>query len=288
VFAAVYPGGLGAARVHIAGAVLDSGTVGAFGRVVGEVCRAVVVGADGTPPARAAGRGLPRLLRTVIVTAGLAALGWLLSTLLATGAAAAESTPDTGSPGLLGGLVGGLTHLLGATADTGTADPPGDTTATRPAPVNPIVAAPPASSAPTPAPATATSVRSPAPATADRPAPAAKPGRTAAAAHRSTRATARSAPAAPPSGQPPTGDRPTIPASDHTGRKPAPDPAPTAPAAPTSSVSPGHDGPGHARGGAALPAGTAAAVPPAGPHTDFGRASLAGSRTAGLPAMSPD
>lgn len=236
----------------------------------------MVVGADGTPPARAAGRALPRLLRTVIVTAGLAALGWLLSTLLATGTAAAESIPDTRPPGLLGGL----THLLGATADTTPASPPGDTAATRPAPADPIVAAPQTSAAPTPAPASVARVR-PRPATATRPAPATKPGRTAAVAHRSTPAPAGQAATA-------TASSSAVPATTHTGRKPAPDRAPSAPPAPNSSVSAGHDGPGQARGGTALPAGLTVAVPPAGPRTDLGRASLAGSRTAGLPAMSPD
>jgi hypothetical protein len=239
----------------------------------------VVVGADGTPPARAAGRVLPRLLRTVIVTAGLAALGWLLSTLLATGGAAAESTPDTGSPGLLGGLVGGLTHLLGATPDTAPANPPGDTA---PAPVDPIVAAPPPPAAPTPAPAMVAHVR-PRSATATRPSPTARPGRTAAVAHRSTRAPAAAGQAAPT-----TASSSAVPATGHTGRKPAPDRAPSAPAAPNSSMSAGHDGPGQARGGTALPAGQTVAVPPAGRRTDLGRASLAGSRTAGLPARSPD
>jgi len=248
----------------------------------------VVVGADGTPPARAAGRGLPRLLRTVIVTAGLVALGWLLSCLLGTGAAAAESTADTGSPGLLGGLVGGITgvlggtvstpdtgstaplggrtHLLGAPAAVAPARPPGDT---QPAPVNPIVPAP-------AAPAPAVQVRAHPPAATGQPAPTAKPDR-AAAAHRSTRVTAAFENAAPAGQLAPT-----------TGGKAAPDPAPTVPAAPTSSVSAGHDGPGQARGGAFLPAGPAPAAAPPGPHAGLGRVGLAGSRTAGLPALSPD
>lgn len=241
-----------------------------------------------------AGGRVIRMLRALLVTAGLAALGWLLVALFATGTAAADETPtapaehaSTGS-GLLGlvtgvvetatGTAGQLTAPLLDTADSALApvvDPPPDTAEPAPTPVERV--APPA--VPTAAPVTAP------PVPLARPEPVAAP---------------RPEPAAP---EPSVRPRPIVQdVGDEIGEAPidradrsdpnrTPGKAPTAPAAPalpTSTVSAGHDGPGTARGGPGVLAAQPGLVPPAAALSRHTEASDAGGQSPGLPALSPD
>jgi hypothetical protein len=235
-----------------------------------------VVAEEGTGLARVAAR----LLRAVLVTTGLVALGWLLTTLLSAGSAAADPTDELTGPT----MADAANQVLTATTQT----------------VSAAVLAPPAAADPAPAPpppaeravTVVTAEHAPAAApVAQRPAAEhpRKPARHQAAAqpHRAGHpAPAPKEEAPKPAAAPATtGSAPADRASD---QDPVPDRTPITPTAPTSSVSAGHDGPGGARGGSALPSALAEPVPVSAPHLRLDRAGTATSRTAGLPAMSPD
>lgn len=235
-----------------------------------------MVAEEGTGMARVAAR----LLRAVLVTAGFVALGWLLTTLLSTGSATADPADELTGPT----MAVAANQVLTATTQTVSAAVLAPPAAADPAPAPPppderAVTAATAESAPAAAPAAQRSAaehpRKPArhpavaqPRRAGHPAPAPKEE--------------APKPAAAPA---PTSSAPADRASD---QDPAPDRTPGAPTAPTSSVSAGHDGPGGARGGSALPSALAEPAPASAPHIRLDRAGTATSRTAGLPAMSPD
>jgi hypothetical protein len=232
-----------------------------------------VVAEEGTGLARVAAR----LLRAVLVTAGFVALGWLLSTLLTTGSAAADPADELTGPTMADAANQVLTASAQTVSAAVLAPPPAADPA--PAPPPPAVTVVPADRAPAATPA------------AQRPAAAQharKPARHAATPPRRAghQALAPKEEAPRPSAAPVTTG--TAPADRASDQDPGPDRTPAAPTAPTSSVSAGHDGPGGARGGSALPSALAEPAPASAPLNRLDRAGTATSRTAGLPAMSPD
>src|SRR5882672_10284013 len=103
-----------------------------------------VVAVDGTEPAHPA----VRLLRAVLLTAGLAAAGWLLTALFAAGSASADVTLPSDEPMMTGGLPDDLSQVLTGSAQTTAVPhtPPAaaDPVSTPPPPATAVATAPPA------------------------------------------------------------------------------------------------------------------------------------------------
>jgi hypothetical protein len=270
----------------------------------------VVVAVAGTKPARVAGGRLPRLLRCALAAIGLSALTWLVSLLVGTGTAAADTPPPgqsspppttTHSSGLLGGLVGTLTNAVGGVLNTATTTAgqlTGAVLDTAGPAVPPVISPPPAASEspqPRPEPGRTDTPSVPrfsprATIPVDGPIPVAAP------------APAPSPPPAPPVVRQPAAARTEVPVVHRAepitteranqsvpDRSPAKLPtAPPAPAVPTSTVSSAHDGPGQARGNQGVLAATPGIQAPADAFSTRGRTGDAGDGAAGLPAASPD
>lgn len=266
----------------------------------------MVVAVDGTRPAQVAGRRLPRLLRGALVAIGLSGLIWLLGLLIGTGTAAADTAPPDQGPssqstGLLGGLVGGLTNVVGGVLQTTTTTVgqlTGGLLDTATSVLPPVMSPPPPAVPETQAPQ-------------PEPVPIAKVvarsvPRATVAVERPVRPTPKPAPAPPPAVHKhavppvqvavkrPSGTVDRVDTAGHASpsepvRTPGKAPsAPAAPALPTGSVTSGHDGHSHARGCSSMLAGQASLEPPAEAFTTRNRATDAGDRPTGLPAASPD
>jgi hypothetical protein len=230
----------------------------------------VVVTVHGPELARGAGF---RLLRAVLLAAGLAALAWLLLALFGSSTAAADDAP---SDGLVNGVVNGLTGGVSASSTSVAAKP---VAAVAPATVSAeSVAAVPAKAATPPAAPVATPA-----ATAPKPAAKSSVKRTPRPAAHARQPVAKPKPV------------PVVAAAmskvdpENQVNRPGREPAPVkAPLAPSGSVTAGHDGPGTARGlHGTLPL-TSVAKQPAVVLTTSPAARDVAGRSAGLPLTSPD
>jgi hypothetical protein len=276
-----------------------------------------VVIAVGGRATRVAGAGPRRALRAILLTAALAALAWLLTSLLGTGTAAADAQPEPGQPagllglvdgltgtvdGVLGSVTGGVDALSGSVADTVTPvieppPPPQPPVVTEPEPApapKPETEPPPEpavshtaepDTAPTPTP---TPTPEPEPTPSVAPAPRTAPAAATVAAVTPRRTAARAVAEA----HPVTADRPQQPPTDQVQRSDDErppvriPPAPAAPAVPTGAVSAAHDHPGHGNQGTL--AGQTGVEPPAEALSSHARSGEVGGRAPGLPALSPD
>jgi outer membrane biosynthesis protein TonB len=249
---------------------------------------------------------LSRLLRRGLLVAAIAATGWLLGVVFAGPASADElprdqaQTREQSSGGLLGGLLGGITHTVSGLTDT-VVDLTGsvvDTTRTLLPPVTPpaqepIVDVPELLPVDDWTGASGTDRVDPAPAPA--PVPAAQPAAPAPKPVVNTPVQAV-APAPVPSAAPApqqaaTQEKKTTSASHHAGTGSSPEPAktPAGPSTPGSTASAAHNDSGGARGTHGVLVSHATLTHPADAgFTTRSRAVNAAGRDAGLPVATPD
>lgn len=247
---------------------------------------------------------LSRLLRRGLLVAAIAAAGWLLGAVFAGPAGADElprdqaQTREQSSGGLLGGLLGGITHTVTGLTDT-VVDLTGsvvDTTTTLLPPVTPpaqepIVDVPELLPVDDWTGSSGTDRVGPAPAPA--PVPAARP---AAPAPKPVvippvQAVAPAPAAAPAPQQAATQEKKTTSAGHQAGTGSTPEPVktPAGPSAPGSTASAAHNDSGGARGThGVLVSHTALTHPADAGFTTRSRAVNAAGRDAGLPVSTPD
>jgi hypothetical protein len=212
--------------------------------------------------------GSARLVRALLLraafTLGLAAIGWLFATLIASATASADETPPV--------VASGVAETVGTV--TGTAS-------TEAAPVS-IPPAPVAVAAPAPEP-----VAAPAPVARAKPAAKRAAPRTKALVPKRKVAAVVADPPPPVAAPAPTATPETIgeDEANRSGKHPEPTKSPPAPVGSASSA---HDGGGQARGGSGVLTATSPPRPLAQELNAGGHAADAGGRTAGLPVASPD